>query len=178
MKKFRFLAIAMATMLTLGMVSCGPKDEDVPYEGITLNNGEFIEIDSYGTDTLASYKLHFKVYLSDGNLVVEGLTNNHNINGLPDMNCTTGVKIADFGKVKGIAKIDEIPAASEFKESVAATEKHGYVVEAKGTQKLTGAYPGHPEIYDPVEHYMRIWLEEATDNGFKLRYEFPFTPEE
>ena len=44
MKKFRFLAIAMATMLTLGMVSCGPKDEDVPYEGITLNNGEFIEI--------------------------------------------------------------------------------------------------------------------------------------
>ncbi|MBQ3949888.1 MAG: hypothetical protein II661_05380 [Bacteroidales bacterium] len=176
MKKFRFLAIAMATMLTLGMVSCGPKDEDVPYEGITLNNGEFIEIDSYGTDTTAAYKLHFKVYLSDGSLVIENLTNNHNISGLPDMACTTGAKIADAGKVKGIAKIDEIPAAGDFGNSAPATEKHGYVVEAKGTQNLD-AY-SNPNIHDPATQYMRIWLEEATDNGFKLRYEFPFTPAE
>ena len=176
MKKIRLFAIAMATMLTFGMVSCGPDDSEVPYEGITLANGECIEIDSYGNDTTAAYKLHFKVWLSDGKLVIENLTNNHHIQGLPDMACTTGASIADFGKVKGIAKIDEIPAANEFKESVDATEKHGYVIQAKGTQNLD-AY-NQPTIHDPVTQNMRIWLEEKTDNGFKLRYEFPFTPVE
>lgn len=176
MKKLRFLAIAMATVLTFGMVSCGPKDDDVPYEGITLNDGEFIEIESFGNDASAAYKLHFRVYLSSGSLVIENLTSNIVITGMPDMACTTSAKIADIGKVSGIAKIDEVPEASEFKDNVPATEKHGYVVEAKGTQNIN-AYE-NPNMHDPATQYMRIWLEEATSNGFKLRYEFPFTPED
>ena len=88
--------------------------------------------------------------------------------GVPE----TGVD--NYGR--NIAKIDEIPAAGDFGNSAPATEKHGYVVEAKGTQNLD-AY-SNPNIHDPATQYMRIWLEEATDNGFKLRYEFPFTPAE
>ena len=60
----RLLAITMATMLTFGFVSCG-NDDDIPYEGIELANGEFIEIEDFGTDTTASYKLHFKVRLEN-----------------------------------------------------------------------------------------------------------------
>lgn len=172
----RFLAIAMATILTFGFVSCGDDDE-IPYEGIELNNGEFIEIESFGTDSTAAYKLHFKVWLSDGKLVVEGLTSTSAITAIPEtMSLSTSVKIADCGKVNGLNKLDEAPADGDLADSQNATEKHGYIVVAKGSANVD-IYQ-NPDIHDPVQQYMRIWLEEKTDNGFKLRYEFPFTPED
>lgn len=177
MRKLRFLAIAMATALTFGMVSCGDKDKDLPYEGIELANGEFIEIEDFGNDASAAYKLHFKVYLSSGNLVVEGLESTSDMTQIPStMVLNTSAKIADFGKVGALSKIDEIPADGDFADLQPAVEKHGYVVAVKGDAKLNSySIEG---IHDPALQYMRIWLEEATDKGFKLRYDFPFVPEE
>ena len=177
MKKMRILALAMATMLTFGMVSCGDPDEELPYEGIELANGEFIEIESFGNDASAAYKLHFKVYLSDSKLVVEGLESKSEFSMIPATTVlNTAVKIADFGKVGGLTKIDEIPADADFADSQVATEKHGYVVSAVGAANLDSY--GNPDIHDPKMQYMRIWLEEATDKGYKLRYDFPFVPAE
>lgn len=177
MKKIKFLAFAMATMLTFGMVSCGDKDKYLPYEGIELANGEFIEIEDFGSDATAAYKLHFKVWLSSGNLVVEGLTSTSPFSQVPEtMVLNTIAKIADCGKVGGLSKIDEAPAESDLADAQPAAEKHGYVVAVKGGANLDSY--SLPDIHDPVQQYMRIWLEEATDKGFKLRYEFPFKPEE
>ena len=177
MKKMRFLAIAMATILTFGFVSCGPDDEEIPYEGIELANGEFIEIEDFGNDASAAYKLHFKVYLSSGNLVVEGLTSDAALTQIPStMELNTSAKIADFGKVGGLSKIDEIPADGDFANQQPVAEKHGYVVAAKGAANIDSYQ--NPQLHDPVQQYMRIWLEEATDKGYKLRYEFPFVPAE
>lgn len=167
----------MATVLTFGMVSCGDKDKDLAYEGIELANGDCIHIESFGTDTTAAYKLHFNVWLSDGKLVVEGLTSTSTFTQIPATTVlNTNVKIADFGKVGGLSKIDEAPAEGDLADSQTATEKHGYVVVAKGGANLNSY--GNAQIHDPAQQYMRIWLEEATDKGFKLRYDFPFTPEE
>lgn len=172
----RFLAIAMATILTFGFVSCGPDDEETPYEGIELANGEFIEIESFGSDSTAAYKLHFKTYLRNDSIVIESLSSNISISGMPDMDCRTSALVADMGKVKALSKIDEIPAESELAQAQKAEEKHGYVVVVKGIQNVN-AYQ-NPTIHDPETQYMRIWLEEKTDNGYKLRYGFPFTPAE
>lgn len=175
MKKMRFLAIAMATMLTFGMVGCGGNDE--PYDGIELANGESIEIEDFGSDATAAYKLHFKVTLANGQLSVEGLTSESALTQIPStVVLNTTAKIADAGKVGSLSKIDEIPADGDFAAAKTATEKHGYVVSAEGAAKLNSY--GNPDIHDPAKQYMRIWLEEATDKGFNLRYEFPFTPAE
>ena len=176
MKKMRLLAITMATMLTFGFVSCG-NDDDIPYEGIELANGEFIEIEDFGTDTTASYKLHFKVRLENGNLVVEGLNTTSHLTQIPSTYIlNTSARIADCGKVNGLNKLDAAPAEADLAAEQVAVEKHGYVVAAKGAANLDNL--GNPTFHDPALQYMRIWLEEATDKGFKLRYEFPFTPVE
>lgn len=173
----RFLAIAMATILTFGFVSCGPDDDEIPYEGIELSNGQSIEIEDFGNDATAAYKLHFKVTLSDGKLVAEGLTSKPVINVLPEtMDLATSAKIADCGKVNGLAKIDEAPADADLADNQEATEKHGYVVAVKGAANIDSYQ--NPQLHDPAIQYMRIWLEEKTDNGFKLRYDFPFVPAE
>lgn len=165
----------MATILTFGFVSCGPDDDEIPYEGIELSNGQSIEIEDFGNDATAAYKLHFKVTLSDGKLVAEGLTSKPVINVLPEtMDLATSAKIADCGKVNGLAKIDEAPADADLADNQEATEKHGYVVAVKGAANIDSYQ--NPQLHDPAIQYMRIWLEEKTDNGFKLRYEFPFTP--
>ena len=176
MKKMRFLAIAMAAILTLGFVSCG-NDDDNPSEGIELNNGDCIEIEDFGTDATAAYKLHFKVWLSDGKVVAEGLYSKSVISILPEtMDLATSAKVADMGKVNGLNKLDEIPADEELSDSQDAVEKHGYIIAVKGAANIDSYQ--NPDLHDPAQQYMRLWLEEKTDNGFKLRYEFPFTPEE
>ena len=176
MKKMRLLAIAMATVLTFGFVSCG-NDDDIPYEGIELANGEFIEIEDFGTDVTASYKLHFKVKLESGKLITEGLTTTSHLSQIPSTyTLNTSAKIADCGKVNGLNKLDKTPAEADLAAEQPATEKHGYIVAVKGAANLDNL--GNPDFHDPALQYMRIWLEEATDKGFKLRYEFPFTPAE
>ena len=176
MKKMRLFAIAMATMLTFGFVSCG-NDDEIPYEGIELSNGQFIEIEDFGADTTAAYKLHFKVWLSDGKIVCEGLTSKPTASILPEtMDLATSAKVADCGKVNGLNKLDEAPAEADLADNQTAAEKHGYVIVVKGAANIDSYQ--NPDLHDPAQQYMRMWLEEKTDNGFKLRYEFPFTPEE
>lgn len=175
MKKFRFLAIAMATVLTFGLVSCG--EDKTPYEGIELNDGEFIEIESLGFDTTASYPVHFKVILINDSLVIESMssTPTEAAMQIPGMNgrpCFTQAGICDYGEVRSLGKIDEYPSASSLKIAVKAIEKHGYVVEAHGVAQLDAYHIDG--LSDIKSQYMRIWLEEATETGFKLRYEFPF----
>ncbi|MCR4815944.1 MAG: hypothetical protein K5842_02005 [Bacteroidales bacterium] len=172
MKKFRFLAIAMAAMMALGFTSC-KGDDDIPYTGTTLKNGEIVTI--YG-DNAAAYQLRFTFGIDGGNIVVIGL-NDSAANGY-FTNCGTGVSIVDVGKVRGLNKIDELPSDSEFTSAtVPAVEKHGYVIKAWGTANFNESYPDNPTLTDPETKYARIWLEEANGDGFNLRYEFPFVPE-
>jgi hypothetical protein len=176
MKKMRFLAIVMATMLTFGFVSCG-NDDEIPYEGIELSNGQFIEIEDFGSDATAAYKLHFKVWLSDGKIVAEGLTSKPVNTLLPEtMDLATSAKVADCGKVNGLNKLDKVPAAADLADNQTAAEKHGYIIVVKGAGNVD-SYE-NPNLHDPAQQYMRLWLEEKSGDGFKLRYEFPFTPAE
>ena len=184
MKKTRFFAIMMAALMTIGLVSC-KNDDEIPYDGKTLANGEFIEIESYGNDNNASYKLHFTMGLENNFLVMTGLDSPivDPPLGMPDIECHTGIAIMDFGKVSGLVKIDEIPADNEFKDqdnkyvnSLPAVEKHGYVIKVWGAENLDSYQ--HPQLHDATTQYIRLWLEEQTDNGFKLRYEFPYVPED
>lgn len=181
MRKLRILAIMMATALTFGMVGCGDKDDDLDYEGIILKNGESIEIESFGNDATASYPLHFTITLEKGQIVATGLYSKLteaalSVPGMSNRDCPTLAKVADVGEVKALSKIEEYPAESEFDGSKAATEKHGYVIMAKGDMNLNGYE--HPDLHDPATMYVRMWLEEATDGGFKVRYEYPFVPVE
>lgn len=173
----------MASLLTLSMVSCGDKDDDIPYEGVTLSEGKFIEIEDFGTDNTVNYKLHFKISLSSGQLVTEGLTSDLISDFMPDREMPTATAITDLGEVKGLYKIEEIPADKDFMTATGGyqtmcpiAEKHGYVIKVWGD--------GHLDVYqndklkDPAAHYVRLWVEEATDGGFSVRYEFPFIPED
>ncbi len=177
MKKFRFLAIAMAAMMALGFTSC-KGDDDIPYTGTTLKNGEIVTI--YG-DNAAAYQLRFTFGIDGGNIVVIGLNDSADLNSSVlnyFTNCGTGVSIVDVGKVNGLYKIDELPSDSEFTTAtVPAVEKHGYVIKAWGNANLHTSYPDNPNLTDPETKYARIWLEEANGDGFNLRYEFPFVKE-
>ena len=179
MKKFRFLTFAMAAMLTFSFASCGPDEPEEAYDGIELNNGEFIEIETSEHDASASYPVHFKIKLQNGNLAIESLTSKANEAGLAAgliaaTDFPTKAVIADIGKVSGIEKITNLPAATEFKDDAPAVEKHGYIIEAHGTYGLN-AYQ-NPNLKDPVSLYVRLWLDEATANGFKVKYKI-FVPQ-
>ena len=177
MKKFNFFAIAMAALMTLGLTSC-KGDDDIPYKGTVLHNGETVTI--YG-DELASYQLRFTFGIDGSNIVTPGLNDSADLNNAPNFftNCGTGVAIVDMGKINGLNKIEELPSDSEFKEASApAAEKHGYVIKAWGKANLQGSYPENPNLKDPETKYARIWLEEADGDGYKLRYQFPFVPEQ
>lgn len=177
MKKFRFLAIAMAAMMTFGLTSC-KGDDDIDYTGTTLKDGETVTI--YG-DNAASYQLRFTFGIEGGNIVVAGLNDSADLGTNPNYftNCPTGVSIVDVGKVNGLKKIKEYPADGEFTSATAvAAEKHGYVIKAWGAAGLSVSYPDNPNLKDPETKYARIWLEEANGTGYNLRYDFPFVPEE
>ncbi len=174
MKKLKFLAMAMAAVLTLGFVSCGDDDED---NAIELKNGEFIEIEGLGTDSTASYPVHFKMTLENGMLTISNMSSKptaetQQIPGMNNRDCPTSAKIADVGKVKSLSKIDEYPSASAYSMSVAAAEGHGYVIEAHGAANFDSY--GSDAVHDITSQYTRVWLKEATEDGFKVLYEFPF----
>lgn len=181
MKKMRFLAIAMASLLTFGLVSCGEPENEDNYQTINLSATTFLEIETQVHDQNAAYPVHFKMTLDGGKLVVEGLDSRASetglANGLSDYSLFhSTAKIADFGKVGGIAKIDEYPEATTFGHEALAVEKHGYVIEVHGSENVNGYE--NPNLHDPSNLYIRLWLEEPTADGFKVKYEFPFVPVE
>lgn len=169
----------MASVFTFSMVSCG--DDETNSTSIELANGEFIEIggndhlaEGLGTDTSAAYPVHFKVWLSDGNLVIENLSSKMTPAAqaiLDNRDCPTAAGIVDFGKVKSLSKIDEKPGAG-YTNMVPAIEEHGYVIEAHGAAHLD-AYQ-REGIHDITSQYMRLWLEKSSGNGYKIQYEMPF----
>ncbi|MBP5327500.1 MAG: hypothetical protein J6Y98_06285 [Bacteroidales bacterium] len=180
MKKMRFFAIALATLMTLCVVSC-KSDDDI--EGLvkeTLVNGGSPLYLHY-KDANASYELRLNISLENNNIVVTGLTDTLNQTGyptMPGMNTICG--IVDDGKCGSLSAINEFPednefldAAGHFVVSVPAAKKHGYIIKVVGDGKLN-AYQ-LPDIKDPETQYARLWLEEETSNGFNVKYEFPFT---
>ena len=189
MKKLRFLAIAMATVFAMSFVSCG--DDDIEYEGVILEDGDFIEIgatnesdpkykEGFGYDTTAAYPAHFKVTLESGNLYITILTSKNTaasmtIPGMSERDCVCAGRIGDYGKVNALSKINSYLGADQYTDTVAAIEKHGYVVEVHGDMKFDKY--GNPALHDLQSQHMRIWLEEATDKGFKVRYEYPYLEE-
>lgn len=178
MKKLRFLAVALLATFTMGLVGCD-KDKDLDYTGETLNDGAFVEFDTYGNNNpKAAYKLHFKVGLSKGQVTAIGLTSPCDNAMIPSsVTCPTGVAVVDMGKVKGLSLIETLPADDQFKSTTAtANEKHGYVIKVWGDAKFDLAYDNNPDLRDPAPHYMRLWLEKEDGSGFKVRYEFPWTP--
>lgn len=170
----------MAAVMTVGFISCGDKDKDITYTGNTLKNGESIEIESFGNDADAAYPLHFTLTLNNGYLVAKGLeskpTEAAYAMGLTSEVGKTRAKIADCGEVKGLSKIENYPQDAALKDSVAATEKYGYVLKIEGAANFN-VYQ-NDKLRDPGTHYMRVWLEEQTDEGFNLRYEFPWVKTE
>ena len=89
--------MVMAAAFTLSFVSCG--DDDIEYEGVILEDGDFIEIGAstqndanynqgFGYDTTAAYPAHFKVTLRNGKLVITNLTAQNTAESLqiPGMN--------------------------------------------------------------------------------------------
>ncbi len=175
MKKFRFLAIAMAAFMTISFVGCGDKDKDLDYTGSVLKNGESIEILDMGTDQTAAYPLHFKLTLKNGFLYAENMSSKPTEAAfsyhMPDIDCPTSASIVDCGEIKGLTDLTTYPIAG-YADSIAATEAHGYVIMAKGNAKVD--MWENENLHDPVAQFMRIWLEEQTDEGFKLRYEWPW----
>ena len=179
MKKFKFFAIALSALFTLGLTSCNKDyDEDIAgkYVEITLLDGESITIcDSTCTNPLdttgiAGYPLYFTVTLNDGNLVVKGLQHaTCQKPGLPSNPQPTSAYIKSMGKVKGLIKIEDRPDATDT--LVSAEAEHGYVVKAFGTSKFTESYGQNFHICDPDDLYMRIWLKEEDGNGYVVRYQ-------
>ena len=181
MKKIKFFAIALATMLTFGLTSCNKDhDEGLDYQTITLKNGDFIEIEGVGTSTDASYPVHFKVVLNEGSLEIENLTSKPvttEPNYVYQANTSEAV-IADMGEKKGLSKIDEYPT-SGWASKAAAAAKHGYVVESHGTQLNPEQLQAFPQFKNPDKQYLRFWLkEDKGDGSFEVRYQFPFVPED
>ena len=178
MKKIKFFAMAMAAMMSLGMVSCN-KDKNLDYTGETLTNGGVITVKEKVDN--ASYETRFTLTLRGTDLVVTGLNDTARVQGYSDYpNCNTGVGIMDYGKVNALSKIDEYPGDSDFKDAeghfvttLPAAEKHGYVIKTWGDGKLDLFQ--NPDLKDPRAAYSRIWLEEADGDGFKVRYEFDYT---
>lgn len=178
MKKLRFLAIAMAAALSFSLASCG--DDPTEYDGLEMHEGDFIEIEGYGYDTTAAYPAHFKVTLQNDSLIITNMSSLNNAASqalLGERNCPTAASIADMGKVKSLSKINHYAGANDYKAGVPAVEGHGYVVLAVGNAHFNEGY-NNPDIHDLSAQHMRIWLEEAIEDGYKVRYEFPFKEEE
>ncbi len=190
MKKLRFLAIAMATVFAMSFVSCG--DEPDEYEGVVLEDGDFIEIgaelesspkyhEGFGYDTTAAYPAHFKVTLRNDSLIITNLSSKNTavsqtIPGMSERDCLCAARIGDYGKVNALSKIKSFLGADQYFMGVLAVEKHGYVVEVHGTMNFDQYQ--YPNLHDLQPQHMRIWLEEATDKGYKVRYEYPYLEED
>ncbi len=175
MKRNHFLTLAAMAMLTLGLTACN--EEDAPYDGITMTNGYVLEVETQDHDASASYPVHFSMTFTNDSLIVTGLTSKPSSEqGLGSRDCPTAVVIADYGKVGSLSKIDSYTTdEGTFGAKALAVEKHGYIIKAWGNAHLD-AY-GSDILHDPDTLYTRVWLEEATDNGYNARYEVNYTVE-
>ena len=182
MKKMRFFAIALATLMTFGVVSCKSDDDIEGLVSETLVNGGS-PIYLHYKEANGCYELRFNISLENNNIVVTGLTDTLNKPGLPSMpNMNTACGVVDAGKSGSLSGIDEYPADNDFVGadnhlivSVPAAKKHGYVIKVIGDGKLNQY--GLPDVRDPETQYARLWLEDEATNGFKVKYEFPFKAE-
>lgn len=174
MKKINILTIMAAIALTFGFASCGGEEvqESNDFELTATNT---LDIQTMAHDTTALYPIHFSVTLEGGQLQVNNLTA-HPVFEYPgiaaDMDCRTEARIADFGEVKDLSKVDEIPAPGKFDKTAIAVEGNGYVLKAWGGQNIN--YYQLDELHDPDTVYMRLWLKKATADGFKVVYECPW----
>lgn|SRR5574344_865404 len=180
MKRFGFLTLAVVAVLGFCTTSC-TKDanEEAGYASIELTSTNALTINTQVHDTSAAYPLNFSVSIGDGGyLVVTGGTSSPDVSlNIPATTvCATTATIADYGKVRKLDKIESYPESTEFESKVLCEEGHGYVVKAYGSANLS-AY-GNPAIHDPAAMYVRIYVSEATDNGFKIYYQYPFIPVE
>jgi len=178
MKKFNFFALTLATVLAFGTTGCTKEDpnETAGYPSLELTATNSLTIQTQKHDTTAAYALNFTISLDGGYLVVKGGTSSPDVSlNLPATTvCPTATSVADYGEVDELANVENYPDTSEFKSKILCEEGHGYVVEAHGAANLS-AY-GNPAIHDPAKLYVRIYVSEATDNGFKIYYQYPFIP--
>ncbi len=169
----RYLAIAMATLLTFGMTSCKGGEED--YDGLTMTADTEFELESIEHDATAAYPVHFKISMRNDSIVVTGMTSKPTLADLPNtMDLGTAVTIADCGRAGKLDKIapnvDDLPEASSFGKGQPIEEKHGYVIEAHGNANLDSYQ--NPAIHDPASLYVRFWVEEVLEDGnLHVRYE-------
>lgn len=174
MKKINILTLLAAFVLTFGFVSCGGEEvqESNDFE---LTAANALDIQTMAHDSTALYPIHFSVTLENGLLKVNNLTA-HPAFEFPgiaaDADCPTQARIADFGEVKDLSKVDEIPGPDKFDVTATAVEGNGYVLKAWGAHNIN--YYQIAELHDPDTVYMRLWLKKATADGFKVVYECPW----
>lgn len=184
MKKIKFLALTLVAALSMGLTSCD-KDKDINYQGLTLKEGEFVEVHDLNTDAKPIYKLHFKFGVLNGNIVVTGLTSKPEFPNPPaGMNDPlTAIGVMDFGKVKGLSLIESLPEDAAFMNGekavteVKAEKKHGYVFKAWGTADFSAYGILYDQGYnDPTPVYGRLWVEKMKDGEYVVRCEYPWKP--
>lgn len=180
MKKMFFLAAAFAC--AIGLVSCGDNgnsEENLQFEQFNLTTENPLTIEVIEHDPTASYPVAFTLKLENGNIVAKGgnalPTEEALSHNLPNNPCSSTACIADYGKVKSLEKISKYPDSTEFAANQIATLEHGYVIEAHGSHNINSY--NIDGLRDPESVYMRIYLEEEIENGYKIRYEVPFVVE-
>lgn len=179
MKSMKFMALAMAAVFALFATSCN-KDDKEGFDSMELTSTSALVIkDFQGHDATAAYPLTFSVKLVDGYLTIENGSCKPSPAGVSaglsaDASYNTEALIADFGKSSCLKNVDSYPT-STYEAKVVCEEGHGYVVKAYGKGNVN-AY-NRPEIHDPADLYVRIYIEEATDNGYTIRYQYPFEVE-
>ena len=183
MKKIKFLAFAFATMFTMGMVSCGDKEESTPVENLqeaTLTANSPITITDWvcskADNDSAGYPVHFSIVLKDGKLVARGLTHvaRPDIPGSDNYHGTTAARIKDKGDVSELGNVIGKPSMDLTSDSTCdAAAGRGYIVKAWGTSEWdkTGNRMGELGYHDPDPLYLRLWLKETSGDGYKVQYE-------
>lgn len=186
MKKLNILSIFMAAVLALGFTSCKEEEVENSKTWNLTNNTPFVVSDyiAPGVAPDSTYGLSFQITLRDGNnVVVSGLIPSKFyyalVNYANSGQLNANVSIADFGKAKSLSKVTSIPGEGAFKDKVALEVDHGYVMKVQAPLDLKQFTAHHPGLVTPSTIYVRFCVEEELDGGgFKLTYQYPFTPTE
>lgn len=177
MKKRNIFGLFMAAALTLFATSCGKADDREGFASMELTPENALTITEFMEhDATAAYPMTLSIALVDGQIVVRGGECHPVLDQVPQQNTfATEATIADYGKTGSLKSVKEIPTTG-YTTSVAPQEEHGYVVKAVAKGNLN-AY-NNAAIHDPADLYVRIYIEEATENGYTIRYQYPFVVED
>lgn len=182
MKKIKFFALALAATFCFGLTSCD-KDKDLDYQSQILKDGDMIQVHDLDIDAMPIYKLNFTFGIKGGNLVVEGLSSKPEFPNPPAYmsDPTTVASIVDYGEVKGLSLIENLPDSAAFEPSgkpvtqMNPQKKHGYVIKAWGATDFSSYGVLYDQGYnDPSPVYVRLWFKKIDDGEYEVRYEFPW----